>query len=93
MIKRFSITGEDIINGLPSVSDKCPIALCIKRTMPEIQEVDVDVQVVQLKIAGKGINVNTSDECDWFISDFDDGEAVSPFEFELDIPLETSNVN
>lgn len=84
---RISVTKKDIAAGIKNRHDLCPIALAIKR------KVKVEVSVTKDNVALKEGDdrwlvvlpaYSLPLEASSFISAFDAGKPVSPFEFELE---------
>jgi len=78
------VTAEDIATGEPSDYSQCPIALALKRAVPGC---DPYVSTVLLSLNGRhGIQAFIPTCVSMFIMDFDDGDPVDPFAFDLEIP-------
>lgn len=77
---RIAVTQEDIEQGQRVQSQKCPIALALKRA----GATDVSVGRVTAMVDGTHYHLPTVVE--QFVADFDSGKEVEPFEFELLYP-------
>ena len=62
----------------------CPIALAISRH-DGITDVNVSSMTVDLKYYGDAYTVDLPQEAIDFVSDFDEGESVYPFNFDFDL--------
>lgn len=79
-----TVTQEDIDAGKPCDGRNCPIARAVKRATGSS-----DVIVDGMSIEFYGAEFTPPDVCDRFISAFDSGEPVEPFEFFImDAPKE-----
>ena len=73
---RIQVTQQDIDNGTRREGDSCPIALACSRL-----GLEVDVHNTSIEIADKLHRL--PHEAIRFVSNFDDGNDVLPFEFEV----------
>lgn len=81
---RIQVTIDDIAKGVKGVSESCPVALAIKRQLnPE--GVTVGAWNIDWYQSGKGYwaKLPKDSKVHRFITDFDRGDLVDPFEFEL----------
>lgn len=76
---KIQVTQDDILLGEPGACDRCPIALAIKRRT--MREVSVGPRRIQVGVS----SMDSPLSCVEFISLFDDGQPVQPFEFEIDL--------
>jgi hypothetical protein len=87
----ITVTQEDIDNGTPGNSCACPVALAVLRAF-NVSEGYVDVG--QLYITFRPVYLShheyyaTSSAVANFITMFDTGAPVEPFEFELGEPVQ-----
>lgn len=82
---KIRITQEDIDNGIPGNSCKCPTALAVCRTLgvsSDADIVDVTDECVQLNIPGFDIYWGLDDTGIAFVDYFDNHTPVHPVEFE-----------
>lgn len=80
---KIQITQQDIVNGIPEKEDKCPIALALLRQgykHVEVYDDYISCQNTNLDIE----YFHTPFEAAEFISKFDEGKEVNPFEFEAE---------
>lgn len=88
MIQRVDVTAEDISEGVPKSSRKCPVAFALKRVAGRPVAVGIDTVCMRPDATGGKAM------CDYalptiaqvFIADFDDGKPVLPFSFAMDVP-------
>jgi hypothetical protein len=82
-----SITQEDIDEGCRSDADNCPGALAISRATGYVAK--VGMVSISLRHADNGQrfeDINCPAMLRHFIEQFDNGNKVSPFSFELEVP-------
>ncbi len=84
---KIKITLSDILCGEPGNHSRCPIALALKRAHPN-KNISVDHSGFSIG----DVEYDISAEIHEFISDFDFGVVVYPFEFDTD-DLEPDNIN
>lgn len=77
---RVKVTDKHIIEGLRFSGDSCPIACAIKE---QLNKREVDVGCGYTRVGRKRFLLPT--EACQFITRFDNGLNVEPFEFELEI--------
>lgn len=83
---RVQVTQEDIDKGVDCDSGRCPIARALLRQVPGVVSVCVTVDGVDYaKADGRFAAVELPREAVRFITLFDDGRLVSPFEFDLNL--------
>lgn len=80
---KIEVTQEDIEKGKRGSKCYCPIALALMRAQPT-RCVSVGALTVALDLPRVCLNLPHRVRC--WIYDFDSGEAVAPFEFDLDLP-------
>lgn len=85
------VSQADIDRGISMSCGKCPIALAINRVIaPQFKARAAHViEIVSLRIFGDCIiqaACHHTRETGLFMGAFDNGRAVSPFSFDLDIP-------
>ena len=78
---KIDVTQEDIDRGVKGACTQCPVALALARAFPDVY---VDVATTQLLVGDEFIRAPSVVSI--FIEDFDDGEPVQPFSFDLDLP-------
>lgn len=86
---RIEVIEEDIKKGVPKNTTLCPVALAIKRAIPEEYHKTVSVQSDEcfFSLDGKILNcysypdevVKQIDNFDWF------GLGMEPFSFEIEV--------
>ena len=84
---KIRITDEDIEQGVPCSPSRCPVARAIRR--------DTGSAASNLTVNGATIWIGnvyyrTPSSAFDFIFDFDHGDPVAPFEFELGLPLKST---
>lgn len=80
---KIQVTRNDIRKGIPDHPAFCPIARAIKRRTHKPVAVTGDyIAIFYRKQVATGYN--TSIKVEAFIHDFDIGEKVKPFTFELE---------
>lgn len=77
---KIEVTQDDINRGIRSSYCECPIALALQRKLSIS-----DIEVGDTSICVNKIKYRHTDETLDFISEFDEGEYVEPFTFELEI--------
>lgn len=80
MKQKISVTAEDIEKGARECEFSCPIALALRREFPKTE---VCVDSIDIRVGD--VSVKTPETAALFISDFDCGDEVEPFEFEIDL--------
>lgn len=85
----IQVTNEDIANGKRDDCKHCPVALAVKRVLKEDYYCAVDGKYISIyQLNGRFLqNHYTSVIVLRFITMFDTGRNVEPFEFELGIDL------
>lgn len=85
---KINVTATDIKRGEPLCSDNCPIARAIKRKLRKPVDVNVNGPVM-VGMVGRCENVKVigrlPPEARKFADDFDLGNLVEPFKFDLEI--------
>ncbi len=79
---KICVTKKDIANGTPTEPDCCPIALALIRA--GFNDVSVDTDNVRLFVGKPSLKL--PQKAIDFIEQFDNGEEVDPFTFELKLP-------
>jgi hypothetical protein len=86
----FQVTQEDIAAGLMRDCEHCPIANAMKRKFPNALDVTASDDELYLRLPGgrsydaQRLLARTPAPAVNFISRFDEGLAVEPFEFEVE---------
>lgn len=88
---RISVTAEDIAEGEKYKCERCPVALGIIRVVrpvpPQVLMAGAFAAVLWDKARGKAVwSVELPPSAQQFITDFDHGSPVAPFEFDLEVP-------
>jgi hypothetical protein len=83
---KIEVTAEDIQNGMPGWCGKCPVALAVRRALGgfvkrEVASVGVSYAAVYVD---SRIHMLPSD-ARMFVQNFDEGEPVEPFDFEIEV--------
>lgn len=82
---RISITQEDIDNGIPGSSCKCPTALAVCRVLgidPILEKIEVTDECIELNTSSYNMYWGLDDVGVAFIDYFDNHTPVHPVEFE-----------
>ena len=80
--KTISVTREDIRLGVKKLSHRCPIARAIRRICG-FQKITVGIVRIAWVLDGKPHNCRLPDKAFKFINQFDAGQIVRPFTFQL----------
>lgn len=83
------VTSDDIASGKRKDACHCPVALALKRAYPESEIFagdDGELYTYQAPAAPRVRVASLPPVANRFIEEFDDGYAVQPFSFTLDIP-------
>ena len=82
------ITAGHIRHGEQSSCTECPIALAIHDTFPGLYDLAVSGEQIwiQPEYDGPSYEIPAPDAVHEFVWDYDDGEPVHPFAFDLDYP-------
>ena len=75
----ISVTQEDIRSGAPLCGHACPIALAAGRVIED------EIRVGREYMSRRGNSVLMPIQARKFVSDYDRGKKVEPFEFEIDL--------
>jgi hypothetical protein len=81
---KITVTEQHIEQGKQASQCFCPVALAIR----EATGID-QLCVLSIGVIFKTGSVNLPEEASNFVLDFDAGQAVEPFEFELPIEVQT----
>jgi hypothetical protein len=81
----IEVTAEDIEQGHPNDPLSCPVARAIKRVMGRPH---VWVSVGDDEVCFDDTDIELPLFVAMFVMEFDDGEDVVPFAFDLDVPDE-----
>lgn len=76
---KIKVTKKDIENGKSCNNKCCPIALAIKRTLRQSENIFVDPICVQIN----GRYISLPKRAMRFVEKFDVKESVKPFEFNI----------
>lgn len=83
---KIEVTQEDIERGTRGHCALCPVARAVKRAM-RTEDVWADgVAIVLTRHGDNRLFLDTPDEAICFMEEFDAGEPVEPFSFELEAP-------
>lgn len=90
MFVKISVTEKDIAKGRRDDCVACPIALAIKRTLPNVEQINVTAS--NFSLIGRDKRGTRCYEggflpfaVRFFIIRFDNGRTVQPFEFEIEV--------
>lgn len=86
--RTVQVTREDILNGERRGVFTCPIALSIKRSVPNVERVEVWGAVHVWYVDGSMVSRFLTEEEARFISEFDSGRDVEPIEVEIPSSME-----
>lgn len=87
----INVTQEHIDQGEEGSCDKCPVALALLEQVPDIREVAVTEESIDLWIGENAnfLNIKTPDSVALFIDMFDNLDPIKPklepFSFELNL--------
>ena len=78
------VTEKDIRNGKPKDAKRCPIALALKRV--DMRDVEVGIFNMGFHHGGRHyLSVGIPQKAYLFRRDYNEGKAVEPFAFTLDL--------
>lgn len=80
---KVSVSQEDIAGGMPGSVFSCPVALAIKRAVPEADEVIVAVSKAYAHVGDCLVSYRLPLDVQGFIISFDMEHPVQPFTFEM----------
>lgn len=83
---KIEVTQKDIDSGVESDVEACPVWRGVRRVVKRGMRVLVDHISIDLRINGMWEELFTPQRAINFMKRFDDGRAVKPFSFDLDIP-------
>ena len=84
-ILQLVVTQEDINKGHKGKCTACPIALAIKRVIPDATNIAVHPSIIGFDSKSKYCKILTSPFINSFIRVFDIGGKVSSFNVELEV--------
>jgi hypothetical protein len=86
------VTTEHIAKGEAESCERCPVALAIADAFPDLAYVAVGPEEITMQLGRRPeeIQIDTPGRVQDFIWDFDDGGAVEPFSFDVDLPAEVA---
>lgn len=87
-MKKIKVTKNDIKFGYPNSATTCPIARAVQRLLPDgnVFVYPTEIEFCQLTESKHDhIRTKLPEEAVQFIRDFDTGNKVRPFTFELEI--------
>lgn len=80
----INVTQEDIEKGSIGNPFECPVAFALKKTFPHWYLIRVGLNVIEFVLFDDvDVQVETPEKVKEFILQYDYGEIVSPFEFEI----------
>jgi len=82
----IQITQDDIKQGTVDNCDRCPIALAINRVLFVGHHAKVMGSISIYTYVHRRFTCKTPDVAKQFINNFDLGNSVEPFEFDLEVP-------
>lgn len=83
----INVTQDDIRDGEPQANNICPIALALRRLMPDVIPAVYEYSAVVGAVPHRQ-EIPLPPAAIDFIGDFDAGNTVAPFAFDLDVPDE-----
>ena len=87
MIVTIEVTKDDIETGERGECERCPIALALLRTLPQLRTVEVGDDTIDFYLKrGDKHTTPTPDRAKSFIEDFDDAWDPSPCSIDISIP-------
>lgn len=91
---RVDVIEEDITRAIKRDSTHCAVAEAIKRTLPQAQGIDVDMQSIRFRIPEerRRFIYMTPRTIQAYIAAFDAGEDLAPFSFTLNHPIWTGPI-
>lgn len=84
MIVKIDVTQEDIEKGITGSCTRCPVALALRRAVPEATNAVVRKDCISVNPYDFYVESITPQKVAWFIFDFDGGGPAHPFTFEVD---------
>jgi hypothetical protein len=81
-----NVTRDHIVRGSRGQFDRCPVALAILELLPERSLAVVDPYEIYVELLDSGVYYRAKspgEVCEFMIA-FDEGEAVSPFSFDVE---------
>ena len=82
----ISVTAGHIAKGFARDCEHCPVALALRDAFPEVRHISVTSLYVRMGIREHELPA----EVQQFTWEFDTGQPVGPFTFELDYPAVTA---
>ena len=82
----ITVTEEDIANAVKNSSSHCVVADAIRRQVPDVTHVEVDLQTVRFSRQGKRYTFLTPYGVQGYVIAFDAGDQIDPFGFRLRSP-------
>jgi hypothetical protein len=82
----IEVIQDDIETGVGGSSDCCAIAKAIRRTLPNMNEIEVEVDSVRFRKtwgSGEWQQLELPPSAQEFIEKFDQGHITTPFQFSL----------
>ncbi len=82
----YRVTQELIERGERDCCEACPVALAVLERWKDVEglEVEVHYYTTEFRLGGEGMLVRNPAEVSIAIDEFDEGNTISPFEFEYD---------
>jgi hypothetical protein len=81
--RRISITQQEIEKAAPQKSGRCLVARAIAAKFPDATRIDVDMQTIRFTRDGERWVYLTPWEVQRYITEFDAGDPIDPFQFTL----------
>ena len=93
MKMKFEVTEHDIRMGEVGACNACPIALAVNRGFNALTGAFVRGNTIHFRTEFETLVARTPMACFEFMDDFDSGQEVKPFSFELDFAQEWVALN
>lgn len=92
MKTRFTVdvTEQDIGDGWRNNSSRCVVVRAVARTVPGSSGIRVDTQTIRFRVGDKRYQYLTPAAAAQYVVDFDAGDAIKPFSFQLRDPREVA---
>jgi hypothetical protein len=82
----ITVTADHIAHGRPGSGRECAIALALWEAFPDAEDIGVGDFATVLVGDEPEMATLLPEQAREFVRDFDDGQPVEPFTFDLDIP-------
>lgn len=85
---KVNVLEEDIERASRNDSLRCVVVQAIARTLPEASGIQVDTQTIRFRVGDKRYQYLTPPAAAQYVVDFDAGDVIHPFNFQLRDPRE-----